>query len=454
MRAVVHEWRLLARSRLAWAVLVLLLLLSSLAVLAGLREVQRQQQTWHRLAGLQQQDMQAQQRRHGASGDAGSVAYYSFHATWDPPSPAAFLALGLRDTAPTVLRVRALALQSQLHEGESFNPELALAGRFDYAFVLVYLAPLLLIALLHDLFSGEREAGRLSTLLALPGAGRPLWLRRAGLRAALVLAGLVLPVLVGAWASAMPAGALAAVLLASAAYVLFWTGLCLVVAARRGSTAAHAMALVGCWAVLTLVLPTLANAVLARAVPVRQGVELTLVQRQRVHAAWDLPREQTMERFVLGHPEWWHASALPSGFHWKWYYAFQQLGDEDVAPLAQAYRDGLLARQRWTERLGGLLPGVGVQALLHRQAGTDLPGQLAYQDAVAAFHARLRGFYYPYLFEERPFDGEALAAQPGYEPVPAAGTGPGWQLPLLCLLAALALAAGVAATGRVVAGRR
>src|SRR2546427_12680783 len=107
------------------------------------------------------------------------------------------------------------------------------------------------------------------------------------------------------------------------------------------------MALMGCWAVLTLVLPTLANAALSRAIPVSQGVELMLAQRQTVHGAWDLPREQTMERFFRSHPEWRDTAALPAGFHWKWYYAFQQLGDESVASQFAAYRAGLQARQAW-----------------------------------------------------------------------------------------------------------
>jgi len=107
-----------------------------------------------------------------------------------------------------------------------------------------------------------------------------------------------------------------------------------------------------------LVLPTLANAALSRAVPVSQGVELMLAQRQTVHGAWDLPREQTMERFFRNHPEWRNTAPLPAGFHWKWYYAFQQLGDESVAPQFAAYREGLQARQAWTGRLGWLLPGV------------------------------------------------------------------------------------------------
>ena len=381
MSWLLHEWRLLTRSRLALCALALLLLLSTLAVLSGLREIASQRLTLDRLAQLQQQDMAAQASRHAQSGDAGSVAYYGFHSTWDAPSSTAFLALGLRDAAPYVLRVRALALQAQLHEGESFNPELALAGRFDFAFVLVYLVPLFLIALLYDLVSGERESGRLGMLQAMPGSGRRLWLRRAGLRSVLVLVCVALPALAGALAGGAAAGALATVLLSATAYVVFWSGLCLVVAALGGSSVANAMALMGCWAVLTLVLPTLANAALSRAIPVSQGVELMLAQRQTVHGAWDLPREQTMERFFRSHPEWRDTAPLPAGFHWKWYYAFQQLGDESVASQFAAYRAGLQARQAWTGRLGWLLPGVGRAGRAappgrHRPAGaTGLSGR-------------------------------------------------------------------------------
>ena len=172
MKWLVHEWRLLSRSRLAVAGLALLLALSALAVVLGTREIERERRTIARLTTLHQEDLAAQARKVVRGADAGSAAYYTFHHTWDPPSGAAFLAIGLRDASPYVLRVRALALQAQLHEGESFNPELALAGRFDFVFVLVYLAPLFLIALLYDLVTGERQAGRLTTLLSLPGAGR------------------------------------------------------------------------------------------------------------------------------------------------------------------------------------------------------------------------------------------------------------------------------------------
>ena len=415
MSSLAFELKLILRSRLTLAALLLLLALSAVAVWSGLHEVERQRQTIARVQPLGEQDVASVAKRYPDSPDGGQPAYYTFYTTWDAPSDAAFMALGLRDVAPYVMRVRALGLQAQLHEGETFNPELALAGRFDYAFVLIYLAPLFVIALLHDLVSGERQSGRLRLLLSLPG-GAGLWYRRVGLRALAIFACLALPLLGAALAAGMPPAGLALALAVTAAYLAFWTGLSVLVGTRGWHSVANATALMGSWAVLTLVLPALANVALTRAIPVHQGVELMLAQRQAVHGAWEVPRDQTMRRFLAGHPEWRDTAPLPARFHYKWYFAFHQLGDESVAAQAEAYRAGLAARQEWTRRLGWVLPGGGAQALLHRLAGTDLPAQLAYQDRIADFHREIRTFYYGYLFKDRPFGQADYAKRPVFAP--------------------------------------
>jgi len=425
MNTWMHELRLITRSKLSIATLLLLLGLSALAVYSGLHEIERQQHTIARLAPLADADLETVFTEHEADNEAGYHAYYSFYNTWDAPSDAAFLALGLRDVAPYVLRIRALGLQAQLYEGETFNPELALPGRFDFAFVLIYLAPLFVIALLHDLVSSERQSGRLRLLQSLPGSGR-LWQRRALLRYGLLLLALGLPVVVGALISGMNGGALSVVLLLIASYVGFWLGLCLLIARSLGSSVANATALMGIWAVLTLILPTLANVVLTRQIPVHQGVDLMLAQREAVHGSWEIPRETTMEAFFANHPHWRDTAPLPEGFHWKWYFAFHQVGDESVADQVAAYRNGLLARQHWTEYLGVVLPGVGTQALLHRVAATDLPAQLHYQYQITEFHRKIREFYYQYLFNDRPITHEDFQQRPQFSPATESDTN--WPL--------------------------
>jgi len=194
--------------------------------------------------------------------------------------------------------------------------------------------------------------------------------------------------------------------------------------------------------VLTLLIPAFSHLAINAAVPLRQGMELSLLQRTAVHRAWDIPQAKTMNAFFRSHPEWANTAPLTTPFHWKWYFAFHQVGDEAVADLARQYRDGVLIRAGWSERLGHVLPTAGVQLALHRLADTDPHGQSAYQDGIRGYHRDLRRFYYPYLFNERPFDRADFARAPAYRARPDGAT---W--PVSLLVAILVVTALVAVLG-------
>jgi ABC-2 type transport system permease protein len=85
-----------------------------------------------------------------------------------------------------------------------------------------------------------------------------------------------------------------------------------------------------------------------------------------------------------------------------------------TVPAASVYalRTGLEQRDAAARTLGWVLPSVGVQAIVARIAQTELAAQLAYQDRIRAYHARLREFYYGYLFTDRPFGRADFAAAP------------------------------------------
>lgn len=120
-----------------------------------------------------------------------------------------------------------------------------------------------------------------------------------------------------------------------------------------------------------------------------------------------------MRRFYASHRHWVGSPPLPVDFHYKWYFAFAQVGDESVADRV---RSGLERRDAAARTLGWVLPSGGVQAILTRLAQTDLAAQLACQDRVRAYHARLREFYYGYLFSDHPFGQVDFAAAPRFRP--------------------------------------
>lgn len=413
MTSLMREAWLLGRSRAAVLALALLTLCAAASIALGLASVAHDRAAIDRMLAGQPAEEKALA---AFVEDAGYGAYYGFQPTWDPPSDLAFAALGSRDIAPAMLRVRALALEGQIYENEAANPELALPGRFDLAFVAVYLAPLVIIALLHDLWSGELEAGRYYALAAIPQARRRIWTARVIVRLASVLVALLLPFAVGALlAGTAPVRALAfggLIVLVC----LLWTGISLLLARRGASSAVNAASLAAIWFTLTLVAPAAVNLVINAAVPVPDGAALARENREHVHGAWDRPREDTMRRFLALYPQHSAGSALPPTFHWKWYFAFQHLGDLHVAKESQAYRDGIARRGAMARVAGWALPPAGIAQAMSALARTDITAQLDYQMRIRAYHMQLREFYYDYLFSEKPFGINDLAKVPRFDP--------------------------------------
>ncbi len=62
-------------------------------------------------------------------------------------------------------------------------------------------------------------------------------------------------------------------------YLLFWVILCGLTSRLRWSSVANAATLAAAWLILVLILPTLANVLVNRAIPVAQDAEIALTQR-------------------------------------------------------------------------------------------------------------------------------------------------------------------------------
>jgi ABC-2 type transport system permease protein len=416
-----REARFIARERTVWAAWLVVLLLSMLALWAGQREVAEQQATIQRLLQADRNDRQAGLN---TQKDWGGVAYASFHLTFDAPSDFAFAALGRRDDLAWKHRVRMLALEGQIHERDAGHPVLALVGRLDYAFFVVYLLPLVLMVLLHDLRSRERVAGRHELLVATAGHGSALWRWRAGLRAGGVFLCAALPLWVAGALSGTASATLAAASGALAAYVLFWAVVGAALAAWRQPGEVTLATLVTLWVLLAVVLPGAGRLWIDRAVPLPSGAEIILTQREAVNDAWDLPKSTTMDAFVARHPQWAAFSTVERPFEWKWYYAFQQVGDQKAEALSAAYTAGRLQRDRLAGWLALAAPPVLLQRTLQALAHTDVQASLVYEARVREFHAELRAFYYPRLFRDEPFEPSALRGLPQFAGASASGALP------------------------------
>lgn len=395
------ELRGLLRTRGTWVVLVAWLCAGVLALALGSHRVALERERAAALEpALVEQDRYL--RSVAAPDDLGLYFYYLALPSVHEPSAWSALATGLRDVHPTARHVRLLGLVPQLYQGEIDNPRLRLVGRFDFAFVVVFLLPLVIIALGHDARSRDEDLGTEPLLAAQPAPLSRLLALRLGLRAGLVLvASFTLLGVATAWAGLALDARLVIFGLALVGYIAAWfLGLFLVVSLGRSSSF-NALALVGGWIGVSILLPAALELSLTRLAPVHGGVELTLAQRQEMNAGWDRPKRATMAPFFARHPEWAHVAVPEDTFSWPWYYAMHEQGDVHVADAVRAYDAALQARARHTRLAATVLPPLGLQLVLERFASADLGSALAYRASLAAHHEQLKQQSYRAVFSAR-----------------------------------------------------
>jgi ABC-2 type transport system permease protein len=411
LAALHRELKFLLGQRFVLGLLVVAFLLSCLAVMSGLNEAKTQQDT---IDQLKTQDAAERHNAIAGHSDFGSAAYYIFHYTYDPPGDLAFAAMGARHEQPWQHRIRMLALEGQIYESDTANPELAFAGHFDFALLVAVLTPLFLILLLHDLKAAEKAAGRYELLVATGGSNEP-FKSRARVRVALLAAAVLLPFISAALGSGVSLGSVTLFSLVCLAQILFWSFVCVWVANKAYDGPTLATVLVAIWLGFTFVIPSLTSAVIAWVVPTPSGGDIVMTQREAVNDAWDLPKQATMEPFIAEHPEWAEYASVSRPFEWKWYFAFQQVGDQTAAEISEQRQAALQRRQEIATWAAVLSPASLTQLGLRKLAGTDSAAARSYQQRVRDFHASLRDFYYPKLFKDVAYDVSHFDDLPEFE---------------------------------------
>lgn len=415
---ITREARFLGKQQHVVALLCVVFLLSAFAVWSGISESISQQQTIERLLEKDNTDRQDAINKHKGYG---MTAYYSFHLTYSAPSEIAFAAMGQRDIYPWKHRIRMLALEGQIYETDADNPELSFLGRFDFAFLVSVLLPLFVILLLHDLRASEREAGRYDLLVATAKKQRNLWVSRAIVMCVALGLAVLIPFFVGAVVMQASLKAIGLFTLVVFAHMMFWAVLSVWFAgskiAIKQSSAQVASMLLSVWLLVTVLVPVISDIAIDDMVHSPNGGEIVLTQREAVNDAWDIPHAETWNEFLKTHPQWANNTEMDtSSFEWKWYYAFQQVGDQKASELSQAYRDATEAKNALAGRFALISPPMLTQRLLASIAQTDTDAAIAYEQRIRDFHAELRQFYYPLLFNKTEYSRDKMTELPEFQP--------------------------------------
>lgn len=294
-----------------------------------------------------------------------------------PPSPLGFTAIGQSDLLRSKIGVSVLSKQGTKEDKQGFeNPLSLLSGRFDLAFVIVYLLPLLILALSFNLISSERENGTLQMVLSQPVSlarfGMAKLFHRVLIVTVLVSVVSVLGMFLSSDSSSSKGFWLSVLLWLPAVflYTTFWFGLALLVNSFGRSSATNAVVLGGCWIAFVLVLPSLVNAMVTTIYPMPSRVdEINEIRSVNL----DIRRDGTrlLNEFYQDHPELAPRNdASDRAFTLK-YLTIQQQLKQRLATVEDRFNAQLERQQRTVDRTTFISPAIAMQESLNQIAGTD-----------------------------------------------------------------------------------
>lgn len=344
--------------------------------------------------------------------EIGLLLYYVRFGLVNEMPNLAGLSIGQRDINPSLQSVTIRNLEEQKYATDLQNPLYQMLGNMDFSFVLIYLFPLIIIAFCFNLISEEKEEGTWS--LVLSQSANPLKMLRLKMlvRYTSVLVVLLSLLLVAKFYLVIPFDAtFLAFILTSILYVSFWFSLAWLVVSFQKNSSQNALILLLSWVMLTIVLPAGINAITVTLYPVPEAFSTVLESRDGYHNKWDEPKEPTVAKFHQHYPQF-SQYKHPEGkdYSWLWYYAMQQMGDDEAATDAQAFKEKLQQRNTFSSIAGLFFPTIHTQLSLNALSLSDMDNYLHFIEKLEGFHEQKRLHFYPKIFTDAAVSGEDWGA--------------------------------------------
>lgn len=386
------------RLREIWVSLIIITILGFVGIANGYKHLTSEQEAIAEVAAYQKKHIDRQVTYH--NDDLGLLLYYAKFAFIHQAGPLAGLSIGQADVHPSIKRLTIKTFEAQKFDIDLINPTSVQSGNLDLAFVIIYLFPLLVIVLSFNSISEETESGTWRIVATQAKSKLVFVLKKLSVRVLLLLVVLSILLFSAKFILGIPFNVSFLVLiLASVLYVLFWFALAFFVITFKKSSRFNALMLLSSWLVLIVLLPSGINAYLTSKYPVPEALNTAIAQRDGYHVKWDTDKRETIEKFYNHYPQFKKYGYPTDGFNWLWYYAMQQMGDDDSREERTALQEKINTREEASKKIAAFLPNMHLQLSYNKLAGTSLKQHLDFLDAAEDFHERLRLSFYPSVFE-------------------------------------------------------
>lgn len=189
---------------------------------------------------------------------------------------------------------------------EIANPERLQTGKLDFAFVIIFLLPLVLLVLMYNLRGTEVEQGIMPLVEVQKGAGGAWLLSRVAFYFALSIGIVGLLLLYGAMLTGVfdaDLGALWDVLYSITLYGIFWSVVFFLILRKGRGILGNTLKMMGVWLLFSFVIPATVHQVVSIASPVNLMTDLIDADRDQKYALYDEPNDVVEAKLFAMFPE-------------------------------------------------------------------------------------------------------------------------------------------------------
>lgn len=391
------------RTKIFWLSLVMLVTVGLISILIGKQYLVKQEKAIVAAQEFQEESIKRNLEYH--ADDLGLLLYYLRFTLIKKPTNISAISIGQSNVNPSLQAITIRGLEGQKYDTDFENPSMLMSGNLDLGFVIIYLFPLVLIAMTFNLYSEEKELGTWR-MLAAQTSGKSVFLfKKLTVRILFVIIVLMFLMFMASILLQIPMNQnFKAIFLQSILYLLFWSALCLWIVSLLKNSSFNALALISIWVVLTILLPAMVNNYVLNQYQVPEALDAMVEQRDGYHKKWDLEKSATMTGFYEAYPQHIKYPVPEDEFSWVWYYGMQHMGDLAAKNKSIEMRKKIMLRNTVSKKVALFVPTIHAQLSFNNLAGTDMVSHLNFLKELTEYHENLRLNFYPKIFEDNTAD--------------------------------------------------
>lgn len=422
-----HEIKILSRNKVLVSLfsLIILILISSLWI--GSSMLRKQQETIGKITQTETAMTDSLKTRIKRI-EANQMVYPGF--IWDDPTfayntarnegpkyavkkPFALQALnvGQSDVQPFYYKVYINKKQYLTYESEIENSFLQFIGNFDFAFLVIYLFPLLIIVFSYNVLSSEKEQGTWVLLKTSNQSIARMILWRIVIRYILFTVFfwlIVTPFLVSQLGVSFLATCNWAWLMAFVSlYFAFWFAVSFLVNSFSMSSNVNAMVLIFIWLFTGIIVPNLLQVGLNKAYPIPSRIDMLTEERNAINKYFEKDGQQlTKDVFSSPRAMIRQASIVTPEMVYGYgviVYKSQEIKDAATAVAEEKLYAQIQKQQDVISRLQLLSPALMMQEELSALTGTHWHQFNQFSLDVDNFRKETQRFYYPKMAFENTY---------------------------------------------------